>query len=218
MRTVRPTCLRCLRPAAFCCCRALPGMRSRTQVVVLQHPREARLAIGSAWMVRLALPETEIHRGVRFGDHPRVREIAADGRAALLFPGEGAVPAGSLGGEPPRALVVLDGTWHQAERMLRDSPPLAALPRLSVTSDRPSGYGDLRREPAPHCLSTVEAVALALGALEGDPARFEPMRQAFRTMVQRQLECARGSRRSPRHAGAIGRARSPARVEADRPE
>jgi DTW domain-containing protein YfiP len=109
------------------------------------------------------------------------------------------VPAAALAGEPPRSLVVLDGTWHQAERMLRDSPPLAALPRLSVTSDRPSGYGDLRREPAPHCLPTVEAVALALGALEGDPARFEPMREAFRAMVQRQLACARGSRRSPRH-------------------
>ena len=199
MRAVRPTCLRCLRPSAFCCCSALPGVRSRTRVVVLQHPREARLAIGSAWMVRLALPETEIHLGVRFGDHARVREIAADPGTALLFPGDGAVPAGRLAADPPRALVVLDGTWHQAERMLRDSPPLGALPRISVTSDRPSGYGDLRREPAPHCLPTVEAVALALGALEGDPARFEPMREAFRAMVERQLSCARGAGRNPRH-------------------
>lgn len=199
MRAVRPTCLRCLRPSAFCCCDALPAMRSRTRVLVLQHPREARLAIGSAWMVRLALPETEILQGVSFGEHPRVGELAAGGGAALLFPGEGAVPVGSLAADPPRWLVVLDGTWHQAERMLRDSPPLAGLPRLSVTSDRPSGYGDLRREPAPHCLPTVEAVALALGALEGDPARFEPMRRAFRTMVERQLACARGARRSPRH-------------------
>ncbi len=200
MRPVRPTCLRCLRPIAFCCCDDLPGLRSRTRVVVLQHPRESRLAIGSAGMVRLALPETELHRGVRFEDHPRVRQLAAERGTALLFPGEGAVPAGSLAAEPPRSLVVLDGTWHQAERMLRDSPALAALPRLSVTSERPSGYGDLRREPAPHCLSTVEAVALALGALEGDPARFEPMRRAFRTMVERQLACALGPRRNPRHA------------------
>ncbi len=178
--------------------------------MVLQHPREARLAIGSAWMVRLALPETEIHRGVLFDDHPRVRELAAAPGAALLFPGEGAVPAGSLAVDPPDTLVVPDGTWHQAERMLRDSPRLAALRRVSVTSDRPSGYGDLRREPAPHCLSTVEAVALALGALEGDPDRFEPMRRAFRTLVDRQLACARGGRRRPRHKAREERASAPA--------
>ena len=59
--------------------------------------------------------------------------------------------------------------------------------------------GALRREPAPGHLPTVEAVALALGALEADPGRFAPMAEAFRRMVELQLECARGARRSPRH-------------------
>jgi DTW domain-containing protein YfiP len=68
-----------------------------------------------------------------------------------------------------------------------------------VTSDRESAYGELRREPGPGTLPTVEAVALALGALERDPARFEPMREAFRRSVERQLAVARGPRRSPRH-------------------
>lgn len=195
---MRPTCLRCLRPSAFCFCEALPPVEARTRVVLLQHPREARLAICSAWMTRLALPNSEMHRGVLFGGHPRVREIAASPGAALLYPGEGAAPAGSVA-RPPEVLVVLDGTWNQADRMLRDNPALAALPRVSVTPDRPSGYGDLRREPSAHCLSTLEAVALALGALEGEPKRFEPMREAFRRMVDRQLACARDGRRNPRH-------------------
>lgn len=203
---MRPTCLRCLRPAAFCLCEALPPVEARTRVVLLQHPREARLAICSAWMTRLALPNSELHRGVRFADHPRVRELAAAPGTALLYPGRGAVPAGSLAGRPPSALVVVDGTWHQADRMLRDNPALAALPRLSVLPDRPSGYGALRREPSPHCLSTLEAVALALGALEGRPERFEPMREAFRRAVDRQLACARDAGRNPRHrAGAAAR-------------
>jgi DTW domain-containing protein YfiP len=98
--------------------------------------------------------------------------------------------------------VVIDGTWAQAEKMMAANPFLAALPRVSVASGRPSGYGDLRREPAPHCLSTIEAVACALGALEGDPARFEPMRAAFRLMVERQLACSQDERRNPRHRPA----------------
>ncbi len=201
-RAVRPTCSRCLRPHAFCVCAALKPITTRTRVLLLQHPREARLAICSAWLTRLALVNAELRCGVRFAEDARVRELAAMAGAALLYPGEAAVPAASLAGRSPSVLVVIDGTWMQAEKMLAANPFLAALPRVSVASDIPSGYRDLRREPAPHCLSTIEAVACALGALEGDPARFEPMRAAFRDMVDRQLACSQDGRRNPRHRGA----------------
>lgn len=205
-RPVRETCLRCLRPAAFCVCAELRPVASRTRVVLLQHPREARLAICSAWLARLSLENAELHRGVRFGDHPRVREIAGAPGTAILFPGEGAVPAESRAGDPPRALVVVDGTWPQAEKMLRANPFLGALPRISLSPEGPSGYAGLRREPGPGRLSTIEAVAIALGALEGDPARFAPMAEAFRRSVTLQLGCARGERRSPRHRRSSSRA------------
>ncbi len=198
---MRVTCRRCLRPADFCFCARLPPAASRTRVVLLQHPREARLAICSAWTTRIALENAELHRGVRFGDHPRVREVVASPGAALLFPGPDTTPAAALAGAPPPLLVVVDATWHQAERMLRDNPSIAALPRVSVESPDPSGYGELRREPAPGHLPTIEAVALALGALERDAARFAPMIEAFRATVERQLACSRGARRSPRHRG-----------------
>jgi DTW domain-containing protein YfiP len=198
---MRSTCSRCLRPEGFCYCDLLPRIPSRTRVVLLQHPREARLAICSAWMAHLALPNSELHRGVRFGDHPRVRELAATPGAALLYPGEGALDAAERVADPPSLLFVVDGTWPQADRMLRDNIALAALPRVAVPSPAPSGYGALRREPAEGCLSTVEAIALALGTLERDPGRFEPIGAAFRASVQKQLACARGARRAPRHRG-----------------
>ena len=194
---MRVTCRRCLRPSDFCVCADLRAVPSRTRVVILQHPREARLAICSAWLTRLALENAELHRGVRFEEHPRLREIVAGPRTALLYPGPGATPAGAAA--PPVALVVVDGTWPQSERMLRANPSLAALPRIALAPGHSSGYGGLRREPGPDRLSTIEAVALALGAIERDPARFEPMAAAFRRAVTLQLECAQGPRRSPRH-------------------
>ncbi|WP_242346318.1 tRNA-uridine aminocarboxypropyltransferase [Anaeromyxobacter terrae] len=196
---MRPTCRRCLRPTAFCVCAELPVIPSRTRVVLLQHPREARLAICSAWLTRLALENCELHRGVAFEENLAVRAAAATPGAALLFPGDGAVPAAALTGAPPSVLFVVDGTWPQAEKMIRATPSLAVLPRVGVVPERPSGYGDLRREPGPEHLSTAEAVALALGALEGDPARFAPLVRAFRASVEKQLGCAHGERRSPRH-------------------
>ena len=196
---MRVTCKRCLRPEAFCVCAALRPIATRTRVLLLQHPREWRLAICSAWLTRLALVNAELHRGFRFTEEARVKELASMPGAALLYPGDGATPAASLTGRPPDVLVVIDGTWPQAEKMLLANPFLAALPRVSVAAEQPSGYRDLRREPAPGCLSTIEAVACALGALEGDAARFEPMCAAFLAMVDKQLACSRGSQRNPRH-------------------
>jgi DTW domain-containing protein YfiP len=197
---VRPTCQRCLRPTAFCACGAVPAVPSRTRVVILQHPREARLAICSARATRLALENAELHRGVDFEDDPRVRALAATPGAAVLFPGADAIRADACA--PPPVLFAVDGTWHQAEKMLRVNPRLAALPRIRVVPEAPSGYGDLRREPAEGHLPTIEAVALALGALERDPSRFAPMVAAFRENVARQLACARGATRRPRHRPA----------------
>ena len=196
---VRSTCPRCLRPTDFCACAALRPAPSRTRVVILQHPREARLAICSAWLTRLALENAEIHRGFDFSRHPRIAALEAEAGTALLYPGDGAAPIASRAGDPPRVLVVVDATWPQATKMLRANPAIAALPRLALSPTRPSGYGELRREPADGHLPTIEAVAEALGTLERDPARFAPMVDAFRTTVAKQLACARGPRRSPRH-------------------
>jgi hypothetical protein len=182
-------------------CALLRPVPARTRVVILQHPREARLAICTAWLARLALENAELHRGVRFEADTGVGAVAADPGAALLFPGPESVPASARAEDPPRFLVVIDGTWRQAEKMLAANPSLRALPRIGVAPDRAAGYGALRREPGPEHLSTLEAIAIALGALERDPARFEPMRVAFQRTVAQQLECARGTRRSPRHRG-----------------
>lgn len=195
---MRETCRRCLRPTDFCFCDGLPLIPTRTRVVLLQHPREARLAICSARLTHLALAESELYCGLRFAGHDRVRALASQPGAYLLYPGEGAVAADSLTASPPAHLFVIDGTWKQAEKMLRENPLFAALPRVSI-SGVASGYAGLRREPGPDRLSTLEAVACALEAFEGDPTRFAPMRAAFRRMVEQQLTCAKGERRNPRH-------------------
>ena len=98
-------------------------------MVILQHPREARLAICTAWLTRLALPSSELHRGVRFEQDARVREVAADPGAALLFPGDGAVPAAARADDPPPLLIAVDGTWHQATEILQANPAPGGAPQ-----------------------------------------------------------------------------------------
>jgi len=182
----RERCLRCRRPRRACWCPHLKPVESATRACILQHLRERKTAIGTARMAHLSLPNSELHLGVSFVDHPRVRELAAAEGTALLFPGEGALDPAALRGRPPRTVIVVDGTWSQARKVIKQNPFLQSLPRLAFTPDRPSNYR-IRAEPSVECVSTIEAVVHLLGALEGAPERFRPILEAFDRMIDLQI-------------------------------
>jgi DTW domain-containing protein YfiP len=166
-------------------------MSARTKVVVLQHPREAGVPIGTVRLLALGLDGVERHVGVTFDDeHPARRAIAeASDPPILLFPGP---DARDLAREPPPSpvtLVVIDGTWWQAQKLLKQNPFLATLPRYSLAPDAPSRYR-IRKEPALHCVSTIEAIVQALSVLEGR-ADFAPLLGPFDALVEHQLAFAR---------------------------
>jgi DTW domain-containing protein YfiP len=163
-------------------------VESRTRVVFLQHPRERRVAIGTARMAHLALPNSELYVGVDFSGHARLEALAAQPeRVAVLFPGEEALPLEEARTRPPETLIVVDGTWPLARKVVKTNPLLAGLPRIGFVPRRPSNYR-IRAEPADHCVSTIEAVVEVLGALEGEQERFDTMLRAFNYMVDTQLD------------------------------
>lgn len=171
-----------------CYCAHLSPTPSRTRVVFLQHPRERRVAFGTARMAHLALPNSELHVGVEFDDHPRVRALAAEpeGQTVVLYPAPDAVEPETLPSNVCRNLLVIDGTWIQARKMFARSTLLRSLPRIGFAPYLPSRYR-IRREPAPHCRATIEAVVEALERLEHDDMRFRPMLHAFDHMVEQQV-------------------------------
>ena len=189
----RAVCTRCLRPESACWCRDLPGIATRTQLVFLQHPRERYVAIGTARMAHLALPGSMFFRGVDFDDNPALEAIARDPRAAILFPSPGAADLRQV--EAPSTLVVVDGTWSQARKLVQRSAVLQRLPKVGFVPAKPGNYR-IRKEPAAHCLSTIEAVVEALGIMEGEPERFAPMLRTFEGMVDLQL-ARKATRESP---------------------
>jgi hypothetical protein len=148
-------------------------------------------------MAHLCLPNSELHLGVDFTGHPRLEALAAHPeRVAVLFPGPGARTLEEAAANPPESLIVVDGTWPLAKKVVKSNPLLASLPRIGFTPRRPSNYR-IRAEPADHCVSTIEAVVEVLGALEtGDPRRFDAMLHPFEFMVDTQIE-SRSQRLSP---------------------
>jgi len=187
----RETCFRCFRPASVCFCKEVPILPTRTKVLILQHPREEFMPIGTARMASLCLPQSSLLVGTSFDRHPEVEAALSDPtrQAVLLWPGG---DARDLALEPPQGpttLIVVDGTWALAKKLVRVNPRIASLPRYSLTPPRPSEYR-IRSEPKDTCVSTIEAVMFALGLLEGDPERFASMMNPFREMVDAQIEHA----------------------------
>ena len=182
--------------AGVCFCDRMTVLPTRTRVVMLQHPREQDVGIGTARMAHLALPDSTLHVGVDFARDADVRSAIAGPDTYVLFPGPGAVSVERLPRDRAITLVVLDGTWWQARKLLRSNPAIAGLPRVAFQPRRPSGYL-IRKEPADHCVSTIEALAEVLGAIEPEGARFERLLDPFHAMVERQrwFETAIGARR-----------------------
>jgi DTW domain-containing protein YfiP len=194
----RATCMACRRPASVCYCRHVRPVETATRVVLLQHPRERDVAIGTARMASLCLPNSELHVGVHWRGSAAVARALSDASRppALLYPGPGAIDVLRHPPSGPVTLVVVDGTWWQARKVLRENPDLAALPRYAFTPPSPSEYR-IRREPAPSCVSTLEALVHVLGALEGNPARFHALLAPFRAMVDAQLAYEARQRGAP---------------------
>lgn len=192
----------------MCYCARLPRLDTATRVVLLQHTRERDMAIGTARMASLCLPNAELHVGVEWGGHAAVRRALADPArpAILLYPGPDARDVLREPPVGPVTLVVVDGTWAQARRVVRDNPVLHALPRYGFVTPEPSRYR-IRREPRAEYCSTIEALMHVLGVLEGDPARFRALLAPFEAMIDAQLACEASApaqrSREPRRPRAI---------------
>jgi DTW domain-containing protein len=205
----RSVCARCERPSVVCVCATLSPLQTRTRVVMLQHPRESDVPINTARLVELQLERAELHVGIRLGEVPELRARLDDPGAPpiLLYPGEGARDLAEAPPPGPVTLVVLDGTWWQAKKLFQHNPELARLPRYGLSPTAPSRYR-IRREPALHCISTIEAIGEALALLEPGGFDREALLRPFDAMVEHQLRYAE-QRSARRHLAFRERARKP---------
>ena len=179
----RIRCERCARPASHCLCALIPSLPSRTRVLVLQHPSEVGHALNTAGLAVLGLRNAELRVGERFAEETwRVPGY----RACLLFPGDEAVVlTGYVPKEKPLLLVVPDGTWRKARKLLYLNPLLETLPRVTLGQVAASRYR-LRKAPEAGALSTIEAVVGALNALE-QPACFDALLAPFEALIEGQI-------------------------------
>lgn len=183
----RVRCYRCHRPESQCLCGFVERVEPRTEILILQHPRERAHAFNTARLAEMSIAGARVHVG--YG-----RELAADASLhdelsgyGLLYPRPGALDLSELPPESrPSKLVVLDGTWHHARAMYREISALHGLEHYTLPPGQVSGF-QIRKQPKSYCLSTLEAIHSALECLEPETPGLDGLLRPFDEMQRQHL-------------------------------
>jgi DTW domain-containing protein len=175
---------------SLCICALLPRIATRTRVLVVLHQLETRKPTNTGLVAARCLTNSAVvYRGrapAGVEAEPLEAALAGDVEPVLLFPDPSATPLSTWPvTERPALLVVPDGTWAQAARTRRRVGALAQLPCVSLPETAPA-VDRLRAPPRPGRLATLEAIAGALGILEG-PAVAGALMRVYRIMTERTL-------------------------------
>lgn len=198
--SIRPRCARCQRPPGHCLCHLLPHIASRTQVLVVQHPDEQRHALNTARLLVNGLVQAELLVAEQLPEAWCARLADPHWRTELLFPGPGAqlVTAASED-QRPRRLVLLDGTWRKARKLLYLNPVLQGLAQVTLPAGLSSRYR-LRKAPMAESLSTIEAGMHALQIIEPG-TNFSALLRPFDALIEGQIQAMGQAVYQRNHAG-----------------
>ncbi len=182
-------CPACRLQGWLCVCALVPHVTARTPLVLVVHVRDLGRTSNTVRLLSLAVRGAAVlcHGATPTPTDPAAH-VPAGHTPLVLFPGHGARPltpelVASL--PAPPALVVPDGNWRQASRMVKRLPLLSAAVKVALP-DRAFAGPAVRRNREGHHMSTFEAVAQALGVIEGD-AVAGPLFDFYRRATDRLL-------------------------------
>ena len=180
-------CVNCRLRREVCLCAGVQRANVDIRLIVVLHAVEALKMSNTGHLAKLVIPDCSVvthgARGRAAVDLSELEEThAPDGaawRTILFFPGLEANPltaaaaamlrAPTENGEATRLRIIIpDGTWSQARRMVKRVPALAALPRYILPASETLTAREAMRprgNPEPYRVSTCEAIAAAFGAL-----------------------------------------------------
>jgi DTW domain-containing protein len=174
----------------LCACSELKPFAVETNISLVVHVRELKLTSNTAQFVKKMLPhQAEIFiRGRVFENFDSAPITQRPGLPLFLYPHEDSEELNDeflkkING--PVHLIVPDGNWHQARRVRRREEAFSKLQAVKLPKGIISEYR-LRRAPQPEWVSTYEAVAHALGIIEGSEVTDQLM-SFFRHWVKKTI-------------------------------
>jgi DTW domain-containing protein YfiP len=217
-------CQQCGRSARYCVCAFATKIDTRIQILVLQHPQEPGVAIGTAPIIDACFSNARVVTGLSWSNIKRI--LGED----VTYQEWGVLYLGSIRTEalhPPglysvtdkgvvkpnqkallsklKGIIILDGTWSQAKTLWWRNAWLLKLQRLVVCSEARSVYDAIRKEPRKGCLSSIEALAESLDILERSDGYIQeaiqkPLGELVARLQTKKREARPSQHRRRRHA------------------
>ena len=152
-------CIHCTLPLPTCVCQYAPKVSLTTPCTLLYHPKEytKRSNTGRLLKISTNIETTSWHRLKSSELEKQFKHYA------LFYPGEDTSTANNTHATTEQdhneiqGYLILDATWQESQKMMRQSPWLAKLPRASIKA--PQSDYRLRRNQSQQGLSTLESVA-----------------------------------------------------------
>lgn len=181
-------CPGCLMQHHLCLCDSIRPFPNRTPVTIIMHRREAYKPSSTSRLTRLALQQCDVYLRGDIEKPLDLEAIFPEPETCLflnLSDRSQVLDRALVEKNSFARLVVPDGSWRQARKMGRREPTLERMTWVKLPPGPRSRYL-LRYQPVSGGLATIEAIAMALGVLDG-PAGQDHLGHVFALMVERTL-------------------------------
>ncbi|KAF8941409.1 DTW domain-containing protein [Dissophora ornata] len=148
-RNVRYYCAKCLKPVN-CPDGSVPQLKLPIKVDIIKHEQE-RDGKSTALHAKILAPDDVEVYGWK--DMPEYKNVD---RLLLLFPSPGAKQLSEIDPSSFDKLVVIDGTWEQANKMSKSDSPLLRMKRVTIAPHE-TLFWRHQRKTDDH-LATIEAI------------------------------------------------------------
>jgi DTW domain-containing protein YfiP len=203
MSDTADACPQCLKPAALCVCEGIAPIDNKIFLLVLQHPQEQDVELGTARLATLHFKNALFKVGLSWPSLSKALGRTVDpkrwavlylgsAKAQDLMPGREVVVLNRKGAAAEsqdlsriEGVILLDGTWSQAKALWWRNAWMLKTKRIALNPKHPSHYGKLRKEPRRDSLSTIEAAGLLLSRMENKPEIEATLLASFDKMLER---------------------------------
>lgn len=166
----RAVCYTCYRPQSSCMCEHITPIDTKTRFIILMHPKEfKKTKNGTGHFTHLSLKNSQIYVGIDFTQHAIINALIHDenNNCYILYPSDESINLNEESIDKAgknNIIFLIDATWPCSRAMLRESPNLDALTKISFTHQKSSNF-HFKKQPESYCLSTMESTLCVLELL-----------------------------------------------------
>lgn len=158
----------------YCICSQIPQLTLTTHLSLVIHKNELKRTSNTGQLALRALVNSKMHVVGEINQQFQLEDILlSDHQNLLFYPSDESVELNEAflsSIKKPIHLIVPDGNWRQASKVHYRNKHLENLPRVKIDLVN-TGTQFLRTESKPIGMATLEAIAHALGIIEGDTVK-----------------------------------------------